>query len=78
LTLEHASAELRGALAAAAAETLTLEQAAVESGFSTDHLRHLVASGALGRPALRAARCPRRRARPRRAPRTMRTRMRSR
>jgi len=47
LTLEHASAELRGALATADAESLTLEQAAAESGFSADHLRHLVASGAL-------------------------------
>ena len=42
----HAS-ELSVALAAAGAERLTLKQAAAESGYSTSHLRAMIASGAL-------------------------------
>lgn len=64
VTLERAAAELRAALDAAASEPLTLEQAADESGMSRDHLRHLVASGAVpnagrkGAPRIRRADLP--------------------
>ena len=55
----EAAAQLDAALIAADAEVLTLEQAEAESGYSADHLRHLIASnkianaGAKGRPRIR-------------------------
>ena len=45
--LRDLAAELRAAHASAGAEALTLGEAAKESGYSTEHLRHLVSSGAL-------------------------------
>lgn len=42
---EDAATELEAALRAADAELLTLEQAATESGYSTDHLGRLVRQG---------------------------------
>jgi hypothetical protein len=44
---ETAARELEGVMGAMASETLTLEEAAVESGYSADHLRHLVAANEL-------------------------------
>jgi len=43
--LERAAAELEASLRAGADEALTLEQAAKESNYSAEHLRHLVAAG---------------------------------
>ena len=42
---ELAARELEEALRSADAEALTLEEAARESGYSIDHLRHMVADG---------------------------------
>lgn len=66
VALEQAAAELEAVLRAADAEELTLEQAAQESGYTPDHLRHLVAEGAVpnagrrGRPRIRRRDLPRR------------------
>jgi hypothetical protein len=46
-TLETVAAELEASLRAAADTALTLTDAARESGFSADHIRHLVSSGAI-------------------------------
>lgn len=57
--------ELREALAAAEGEVLTLSEAAAESGYGVDHLRHLVAAGELpnagrkGAPRIRRGDLPR-------------------
>lgn len=59
------AAELEEELRAAADEELTLTEAARESGYSADHLRHLVADGAIpnagkhGRPRIRRGDLPR-------------------
>jgi hypothetical protein len=59
-----AATELEAQLIAEDAVILTLEQAASESGFTADHLRHLVAAdkipnaGARGRPRIRRADLP--------------------
>lgn len=56
--------QLVGRLEASEKELLTLAQAAKESGYSQDHLRHLVADGTLpnagekGRPRIRRADLP--------------------
>ena len=47
MTLEVAAGELESSLRAAADTALTLADAARESGFSVDHVRHLVASGTI-------------------------------
>jgi|SRR5919108_2364668 hypothetical protein len=47
--------ELEDALRAADDEPLTLEQGAAESGFSKDHLRHLIGSGAIANAGRRHA-----------------------
>lgn len=58
------AAELEEAIRAAEDETLTLTQAARESGYSSDHLRHLVADGTIpnagekGRPRIRRGDLP--------------------
>jgi len=70
LALERAASELEAALAAAAGETLTLDEAAREARMSKDHLRHLVSSGAIpnagrkGAPRIRRADLPRKAATP--------------
>ena len=53
--LERAAADLEAALRAKADEALTLEQAAAESGYSAEHLRHLVAAGQLPNAGRRGA-----------------------
>ena len=64
--LERAAAELQEALRSAEGALLTLDAAAAESGYSADHLRHLVADGTLpnagqkGRPRIQRRDLPRR------------------
>jgi hypothetical protein len=59
------AAELEAALATAADEALTLAEASVATGFSPDHLRHLVSLGVIpnagkrGAPRIRRADLPR-------------------
>lgn len=59
----HAT-ELREALRDQGSEELTLSEAALESGYSEDHLRHLVADGTIpnagerGRPRIRRGDLP--------------------
>lgn len=59
-----AAAAVEAALVAQDGELLTLEQAAKESGLSSDHLRHLIAGGTIpnagvkGRPRLLRAHLP--------------------
>jgi hypothetical protein len=66
VAFERAAAELEGALELAAGEALTLEEAERESGFSRDHLRHLVSQGRIrnagrkGAPRIRRRDLPRR------------------
>lgn len=61
-----AALDLESELRAVEDETLTLSEAAQSSGFSVDHLRHLVAAGAIanagrkGAPRIRRADLPRR------------------
>jgi hypothetical protein len=63
--IEHCASDLEAALRAASTATLTLEQAASESGYSVDHLSRLVRSGVIpnaGRkhaPAIRRDDLPR-------------------
>ena len=63
--IEYAAARMEAALRAESDAALTLEQAAAESGYSADHLRHLVSAGALpnvgakGRPRIPRASLPR-------------------
>jgi hypothetical protein len=58
------AAELAAALVAAESELLTLEQGAKESGYTTDHLRHMLTdgriknAGARGRPRIRRGDLP--------------------
>jgi hypothetical protein len=47
MTLEAVAGELDASLRAEADTALTLTDAARESGFSADHIRHLVSSGAI-------------------------------
>lgn len=47
MTLEAVAAELEASLRAADDAALTLADAARESGYSADHIRHLVSSGAI-------------------------------
>jgi hypothetical protein len=67
---ELAAAQLEQALATANDESLTLEEAARESGFSRDHLRHLVSAGELpnagrkGSPRVLRKHLPKKAARP--------------
>jgi hypothetical protein len=49
-----AAAELEAAIVAQDAELLTYQQAASESGYSPDHLRHLRAAGAIPDCGVRA------------------------
>lgn len=62
--LERAAEELTAVLEAQAGEVLTLEAAARESGYSAEHLRHLVADGTVpnagrkGAPRVRRADLP--------------------
>jgi hypothetical protein len=59
-----AAARLDAELIAADGEALTLSEAAKESGYSPDHLRHMVAGGTLenagtkGRPRIRRGELP--------------------
>jgi len=53
--LERAAADLEAALGAKCDEVLNLEQAAQESGYSADHLRHLVADGTVPNAGRRGA-----------------------
>jgi hypothetical protein len=59
------AAEIEAAVKAANDEQLTLEEAERESGYTRDHLRHLVADGAIpnagrsGRPRIRRGDLPR-------------------
>jgi len=53
--LERAAADLEAALAREQDALLTLEQAAQESGYSADHLRHLVAEGTVPNAGRRGA-----------------------
>jgi hypothetical protein len=46
-TLEAVAGELEASIRAAAETALSLADAASESGFSADHIRHLVSSGAI-------------------------------
>jgi hypothetical protein len=61
-----AAAELEAALRAEADELLSLSEAAELSGYSVDHLRHLVADGAIpqagrrGKPKVRRGDLPKR------------------
>lgn len=63
--LERCASELQAALRAENAEALTLAEAARESGYSPDRLRHLVTAGVIpnagarGRPRIRRADLPR-------------------
>lgn len=63
--IEHCADDLENALRAESTETLTLQQAASESGYSVDHLSRLVRRGGIpnaGRkhaPAIRRADLPR-------------------
>jgi hypothetical protein len=65
VTLEAVAAELEASLRAAADEELTLTEAAAESGYSTERMRHMVADGTVpnagekGRPRVRRADLPR-------------------
>lgn len=65
IALTRAADELEAVLSRAADEQLTLEQAELESGYTRDHLRHLVASGEIpnagrkGSPRIRRADLPR-------------------
>jgi len=52
---ERAAQDLADALAREREATLTLEQAAQESGYSADHLRHLVAEGTVPNAGRRGA-----------------------
>ena len=58
------AAEVRAALASHEKDVLTLAEAAEASGYSTDHLRHLVAEGSVpnagkrGNPGIRRADLP--------------------
>lgn len=61
----RASAELLAAIDQADHEALTLEEAALASGFSRDHLRHLVAGGQIPNAGKRGAPRIRRRDLPR-------------
>lgn len=69
LCKQHA-AEIEAALRAKGDESLSLAEAARESGYSTDHLRHLVAAGTIPnvgrrhRPQVRRADLPRKSPRP--------------
>jgi hypothetical protein len=62
--LEAAAAELEAALHADAAELLTLQEAALEGGYSVDHLGRLLRdhpalnAGSPGRPRIRRADLP--------------------
>jgi len=53
--LERAAADLDAALAREQDALLSLEQAAQESGYSADHLRHLVADGTVPNAGRRGA-----------------------
>jgi hypothetical protein len=65
VTLEAVAAELEAALRAADDEELTLKEAAAESGYSAERLRHKVAEGDVpnagrkGAPRIRRADLPR-------------------
>lgn len=61
-----AADELEACVRAAEGEALTLAAAAAESGYSADHLRHLVASGAIANAGRRGAPRIRRRDLPKR------------
>jgi len=64
---ETAARELDEAIAAAESELLTLEEAARESHYSADHLRHLVSEGRIPNAGKRGAPRIRRKDLPRRA-----------
>lgn len=65
VAFRDAALELEAALRVDADAVLTLREAALASGYSADHIRHLVASGALRnvgakrRPRIRAGDLPR-------------------
>ena len=73
VAFRDAAVALEGALRAEADETMTLAEAALSSGYSVDHLRHLIASGELpqsgrkGAPRVRRADLPKK-AKPRPSP----------
>jgi hypothetical protein len=64
VTLEYVATELEQAMRELSGVSLTLQEAARESGYSADHLRHLVATGTIpnagrrGRPRVRRGDVP--------------------